>query len=123
VQGALYGSERQVMLGNDLVLPGSLVRDPRLDYVALGHIHKAQDLNENSQPPVVYPGSIERVDFGEIKDEKFFVIASVEKGNTQVEWRKLSGRRFFDKNISITSADEFKNIQNILPGSREMEGF
>jgi exonuclease SbcD len=122
VQGALYGSERQVMLGNDLVLPGSLVRDPRLDYVALGHIHKAQDLNENSQPPVVYPGSIERVDFGEIKDEKFFVIASVEKGNTQVEWRKLSGRRFFDKNISITSADEFKNIQNILPGSREMEG-
>ena len=43
VQGAKYGSERTVMLGADLVLPGSLVRDARLDYVALGHIHKPQD--------------------------------------------------------------------------------
>ena len=44
VQGAVYGNERTVMLGKDLVLPGSLVKDPRLDYVALGHIHKHQDL-------------------------------------------------------------------------------
>ena len=29
VQGAQYGAERSVMLGGDLVLPGSLVRDPR----------------------------------------------------------------------------------------------
>jgi exonuclease SbcD len=43
VQGAKYGGERTVMLGGDLVLPGSLVRDPRLDYVALGHIHKPQN--------------------------------------------------------------------------------
>ena len=56
VQGAQYGSERSVMLGSDLVLPGALVRDARLDYVALGHIHKAQNLNENGYPPVVYPG-------------------------------------------------------------------
>ena len=58
VQGAQYGSERTVMLGADLVLPGSLMRDPRLDYVALGHIHKPQNLNEDGHPPVIYPGSI-----------------------------------------------------------------
>ena len=33
VQGALFGGERTVMLGADLVLPGSLVRDERLAYV------------------------------------------------------------------------------------------
>ncbi len=71
VSGASYGGERTVMLGSDLVLPGSLVKDPRLDYVALGHIHKPQDLNPGSHPPVIYPGSIERVDWGECNDEKY----------------------------------------------------
>ena len=79
IQGAVYGGERTVMLGTDLVLPGSLVKDPRIDYVALGHIHKAQNLNQDAHPPVIYPGSIERVDFGEAADEKYFVIAEVEE--------------------------------------------
>lgn len=95
VQGAKYGAERMVMLGNDLVLSGSLVKDARLDYVALGHIHKPQNLNEGAHPPVIYPGSIERVDFGEVKDKKFFIIAKVEKGKTEVEWRELTGIRQF----------------------------
>src|SRR4030042_6558946 len=94
VQGAVYGGERTVMLGGDLVLPGSLVKDPRLDYVALGHIHKSQNLNEKAHPPVIYPGSIERVDFGEAGDDKFFVIAHLERGKCRVDWRKLEGRPF-----------------------------
>ena len=56
VQGAVYGNERTVMLGKDLVLPGSLVKDPRLDYVALGHIHKHQDLNPGAAPAGGLPG-------------------------------------------------------------------
>ena len=95
VQGATYGAERMVMLGNDLVLSGSLVKDPRLDYVALGHIHKPQDLNENNHPPVIYPGSIERVDFGEAEDDKFFVIAEITRGKTEVQWRQLTEIRPF----------------------------
>ncbi len=95
VQGAKYGAERMVMLGNDLVLSGSLVKDKRLDYVALGHIHKPQNLNENAHPPVIYSGSIERVDFGEVKDKKFFVIAEVEKGKTKVDWQELTEIRPF----------------------------
>ncbi|HZU87391.1 MAG TPA: exonuclease SbcCD subunit D, partial [Anaerolineaceae bacterium] len=109
VQGAVFGSERSVMLGADMVLPGGLVRDTRLSYVALGHIHKAQNLNENSQPPVIYPGSIERVDFGEAADDKYYVLARLEKGkDTQVEWRKLNGRRFLDLRKKITSATAFQ---------------
>ena len=46
------------MLGSDLVLPGSLVRDRRLDYVALGHIHKPQDLN----PGCTTAGHLSRLD-------------------------------------------------------------
>lgn len=111
VQGAKYGAERSVMLGSDLVLPGGLVRNPRLDYVALGHIHKAQDLNPDAHPPVVYPGSIERVDFGEVADEKFFVIAEVAKGKTKVHWHRLNGRKFIDRALTLTSLE---NVQQQL---------
>lgn len=94
------------MLGSDFVLPASLVKDKRLDYVALGHIHKPQNLNEGAHPPVIYPGSIERVDFGEAKDDKFFVIAEVEKGQTQVEWRKLEGvRPFIDRRATLETGE------------------
>ena len=124
VQGAVYGGERTVMLGSDLVLPGSLVRDPRLDYVALGHIHKSQNLNENAHPPVIYPGSIERVDFGEAADDKFFVIAHVEHGHSEVEWRKLKDiRPFIDRSIRLKSQENVTGqLQRCLPEALKLEG-
>lgn len=84
VQGAVYGSEQSVLLGRDIVLPPSLVRQPGLDYVALGHIHKHQVLWKD--PPVVYAGSMERVDFGEEKEEKGFVLAEVRPGGTTYQF-------------------------------------
>lgn len=122
IQGAVFGAERAVMLGTDLVLPGSLVRDPRLNYVAMGHIHKAQDLNKGSQPPVIYPGSIERVNFGEVNDEKYFVIADVAAGrDTQVEWHKLSGRRFYDCWVQLKSDQDIsERLLKALPSEAEM---
>ena len=102
VEGAIYGGERSVMLGGDFTLPRSLVRDPHLDYTALGHIHKMQNLNEGSHPPVVYPGSIERVDAGEAGDDKFYVIAEVNKGSTQFEFHKLTGiRKFINREVTL----------------------
>ena len=124
VQGASYGSERTVMLGADFVLPASLVKDKRLDYVALGHIHKPQDLNEGRHPPVIYPGSIERVDFGEAKDDKFYVIVDVAKGQTQVEWRKLDGvRPFIDCRAVLSSGEKVTEaLVSALPKAKGLEG-
>lgn len=112
VEGATFGAERMVMLGSDLVLPTSLVKDPRLDYVAMGHIHKPQNVNEGNHPPVIYPGSIERIDFGEAKDDKFYIIAEVERGKAKVEWKKIEGtRRFIEKRTSLTSNE---NVTEVL---------
>jgi exonuclease SbcD len=112
------------MLGGDLVLPGSLVRDPRLDYVALGHIHKPQNLNENAHPPVIYPGSIERVDFGEAADEKFFVVANVERGDTEVAWRQLDGiRPFVDRSLVLDSKDDIdRRLRDALGPQDQLAG-
>jgi exonuclease SbcD len=133
VQGATFGAERMVMLGADLVLPGSLVKNPRLDYVALGHIHKPQNLNGPAfdtddktpyqHPPVIYPGSIERVDFGEARDDKFFIIAKVERGHTDVSWRKLDQIRPFIESYLILDSE--KNVTGqlkaALPGAKKLK--
>lgn len=123
IEGAKFGGERLVMLGNDLVLTGGLVKNPKLNYVAMGHIHKPQDVNEGHQPPVIYPGSIERVDFGEAKEERFFVIADVEKGrNTEVEWIQLTGvRKFIDRRATIESSESVTEfLKSKLPKPKEM---
>ncbi len=128
VQNAVFGNERSVMLGSDLILPGGMVRDSRLDYVALGHIHHAQDVNQGKHPPVIYPGSIEKVDFGEAQDKKYFVIAQVVKGKTTCEFRELSGRKFYDRYLrfdmgdSMPAADAFRaSLTAALPSPEEMK--
>ena len=123
VEGARYGAERMVMLGNDLVLPPALVKDQRFDYVALGHIHKPQDLNEGAHPPVIYPGSIERVDFGEVDDRKYFILAEVAKHNTKVTWRELKNiRPFVDIYVKLESdADVNNKLQSAIPAKEDLE--
>jgi len=132
VEGATFGSERMVMLGSDLVLPTALVKDTRLDYVAMGHIHKPQDVNKGAHPPVIYPGSIERVDFGEAADDRYFIVADVARGETKVEWRKLTGARpFIDRRTVIGPAlsrvegpgeNVTETLKAALPKVEEMSG-
>jgi exonuclease SbcD len=124
IEGATYGGERAVMLGSDLVLPASLVKDPRFDYVALGHIHKPQNLNEGTHPPVIYPGSIERIDFGEAAEDRFFIVADVTRGETQVEWRKIEGvRPFVDRFVRLDSAEGVTEyLLAALPSSEALDG-
>ena len=123
VAGAKYGNEQEIKIGRDVVLPPGLVTDPRFDYVALGHIHRHQDLNPGAHPPVVYPGSIERVDFGEVNEEKGFIIAWVEKGSTRYEWRKLPIRKFIDRELLVEEdeTDINEKILAALPSQEEMK--
>jgi len=123
IEGAKFGGERLVMLGNDLVLSGSLVKNKKFNYVAMGHIHKPQDVNEGFQPPVIYPGSIERVDFGEAQEDRFFVIADIEHGkNTEVEWINLAGaRKFIDRRTVLRSNENVTEaLKDALPKPKEM---
>mgnify|MGYP005838025111 CR=1 FL=1 len=94
VSGAVLGSERSVMLGRDVQVPLSLLADDRWDYVALGHIHKHQNLTHDrlGAPPVVYSGSIERIDFGEEADDKGFCWLELARHDTAWRFVPLSAR-------------------------------
>jgi len=94
VSEASYGSERTVMLGRDVVVLKGALADPAWDYVALGHIHKHQELNGGRHPPIVYAGSLERIDFGEEEQPKGFIVADVCRGHTDWRFQQVEARRF-----------------------------
>ena len=76
--GVFSGSEKCAVFGNDpIFLPSQLAIKP-FDYIALGHLHRFQNLNTKGYPAVVYSGSVERVDFGERKEEKGFCFVKIE---------------------------------------------
>ncbi len=94
VSEARFGSERAVMLGRDVVVLKSALADPAFDYVALGHIHRHQELNGGHHPPIVYSGSLERIDFSEEHEAKGFVVADVRRGHTDWQFHPVAARRF-----------------------------
>jgi exonuclease SbcD len=101
VQGARLGSERGIMLGRDVSVLRSTLADPVWDYVALGHIHCHQDLNPGLHPPVVYSGSLERVDFGEEGDDKGFVWVSLARGETTYDFIRTAARPFITIRVDV----------------------
>ncbi len=110
VTGAKVGSESSMTIGQEHALLVSNVVHPAFDYIALGHIHKHQVLNEN--PPVVYAGSLERLDFGEADDEKGFYLVEIEpdseKGKRQVSFDfhpSKEGRCFVTVSVNIEPDD------------------
>jgi exonuclease SbcD len=109
VSGAQVGSERSMVIGQEHALLLSDVANPAFDYVALGHIHKHQVLN--TDPPVVYPGSLERLDFGEEKDEKGFYLVEIEpnreRGKRLISFdlHPLNGRHLFTISVDIKPED------------------
>jgi len=106
VESAHWGSERNIMVGRDVTVPLSTLTDPVWDYVALGHIHQHQSLNLTNDPPVVYSGSLERVDFGEEKHPKGFCWVEVERG--QATWRFIEApaRPFRTIRVDVRSEPE-----------------
>jgi exonuclease SbcD len=77
---------------------------PCFDYVALGHVHRHQNLNKSNDPPVIYPGSIERVDFSEEKEDKGYVLVELERGRAQWEFCPLPVRAFCTIEVDVSNA-------------------
>ena len=109
VTGATVGSEKMMTIGQEPALLLSNLANPAFDYVALGHIHRHQVLNES--PPVTYAGSLERLDFSDEADEKGFYLVEIESdpttGRKQVsfDFHPVSGRRFLTIGVTLEPED------------------
>lgn len=104
VVGAAVGEESHLMASaaRDLCLPSALLTRDGWDYIGLGHIHRAQQAG-----PVVYAGSLERVDFGEEGQPKGYVLADLVANKTTWSFVPLQGtREFRTVDVNVTSASE-----------------
>jgi DNA repair protein SbcD/Mre11 len=108
VLNARVGSEKSMSIGQEhMLLPGS-VANPAFDYVALGHIHKNQVLS--SSPPVVYAGSLDRLDFGDENDARGFYLVEIPAGQkdqrtVRFEFHPVAARRFLTLRVEIAAAE------------------
>ena len=118
VLNAKLSTEKSMSIGQEHMLLLSSIANPIFDYIALGHIHRGQSLNE--MPPVVYSGSLERLDFGDENDEKGFYLieilvdASTKKRKTTYEFRPIKARRFFTLHVDIQETDLEPNNEVFL---------
>lgn len=98
--GGEVGIERELTLGNAVTLSPALFDVPQLAYTALGHLHRHQNLG--IRRPVVYSGSLERLDFGDEDQPKGFVLLEVEAGRpARWTFQELPARRFLTIDVAL----------------------
>jgi exonuclease SbcD len=95
-------------IGQEHTLLLSTIANRAFDYVALGHIHRGQVLFNT--PPVVYSGSLDRLDFGDEGVEKGFYVVDIDgagagQRRTTCEFHPVEGRRFLTINVALEEAD------------------
>lgn len=123
LEGARFGSERSTLLGSDPLfsLEDLGLDHAPIDYVALGHLHSYQELHH--RPLVVYAGSIERIDFGEEREEKGYVLVSIADGPypRAVEWQfyPVRTRPLLTLRVQLRSADPMNKLGNALAKQRD----
>ncbi|MEL6551917.1 MAG: exonuclease subunit SbcD [Cyanobacteria bacterium J06621_11] len=100
---ARYGAEKFLAVGKGFTVPMAILARDCFDYVALGHVHKYQEVCKS--PLAIYPGSIERVDFSEEKEEKGYILAEVEKGSAIAQFCPLPTRTFQTLHADLTKKE------------------
>jgi exonuclease SbcD len=120
VAEATWGSERTVMLGRDVAVTSSTLADPAWDYVALGHIHRHQVVNPGGYPPVVYSGSLERIDFSEEDEQKGFCWVELARGATRWRFQPVSARPF--RTVVVDARQDEDPTQAVLTALQKVDG-
>jgi exonuclease SbcD len=121
VDRAVAGIEQELLVGYTLTFPENIFVNDKIDYVALGHVHKHQVIRR-SNPAIVYAGSLERVDFGEEKEDKGFIHVQLARLNTRYGFQSINPRPFVTCDLNLTQAiDPNKAIldaltQSLIPG-------
>jgi len=104
VEGARRGAERVYILGAEFAVPSRMLQSDSFDFVALGHVHSYQTLP--NKVPMVYSGSLEKVDFSEADEKKGFVDITYEGGMLQWKFVPVKTRRMINMELDCTETKD-----------------
>ncbi len=102
--GAITSSEQVLAMVDEALVPMAAFEEAGFDAVCLGHIHKAQVLRP-AAPWIAYGGSLERIDFGEEKEDKGFWILDIVHGSVEALFEKVPCRQFTTIQCDLTSEE------------------
>lgn len=107
VEGAeVGGGERKIHIGQQYAATSHSI-PPSASYVALGHIHRPQQI-ANAAAPSWYSGSILQLDFGEMHDKGVVVVDAQPGLPAKIEFLKL------------TSGKRLVRVEDTIDGLRKM---
>jgi exonuclease SbcD len=118
---AVVGTEKIMTVGRDYIMLRSNIAKPAFDYVALGHMHRRQTID--NPVPVVYPGSLQTIDFGDEDQEKgFYVVeldetASRRKRLKSYEFRSVAARRFLTIKVDANTDNPTETVLQAIAKS------
>jgi len=107
--GATPGSEKTMLMGRDYVLLQGTIANPAFDYVALGHMHNQQRVDH--PVPVVYPGSLQTIDFGDEGQEKGFYLVELDEAAARgkrvrsYQFHPVKARQFLTIKVDANTDD------------------
>ncbi len=132
---AVPGSERRMTIGADPVfLPSTLTgssaaleRAGVVEYGALGHVHQQQVYD--GRFPLVYSGSLQRVDFGEEGQEKGFYVIDIDPALPagdrlrSYDFVPVRSRTFLTIEVRCRTANPTEEVLNAIDRkAREVQG-
>ncbi len=122
-KGYFAGSEREFIMGKDPIFSIDDLCHEKFDYIALGHLHKFQNLAKDGSCPIVYCGSPDRIDFGEKNDEKGCCLVEIKnKKNVKFDFLKTNTRNFIEIKIDFESEETFRDEIESLKKTLNLTG-
>jgi len=123
VLGSDLGTEQRMVLGYEPDVLVGAVAHPVYDAVLLGHVHRSQVLRKDA-PPVLYAGSLERVDFGDEGQEKGFYLIEIAEGedrprDVRYQFIPVAARRFFTLEIDAGQGEPMERALRAIAEAQE----
>ncbi|MBE6733678.1 MAG: DNA repair exonuclease [Ruminococcaceae bacterium] len=105
----LHGELKSDLNSQYNAITPEFVKSSKMDYIALGHVHKKSGILKLENTSFAYCGCPEGQGFDEL-DDKGVYIGEIKKHSAELEFLPVSKRRYIEENIDISALSNSAEI-------------